>query len=208
MEPTAVMEVEELAQRLAAGDAGGSQRKDRAQDGKQRLLLLDVRESFERRMCDLRRHLEQTGQLQFQDAHQLQLVNAAECNKPQSTEPRQEEDEKRKKWMPRAGRGERLEIGYEGEEVCASRAEVPVARRGRDEGFYFVHIPMGQLGQRLHELRPFIADEVVVVCHLGQRSHLVTQQLRAIGFDRVYNLAGGLAAWTARIDDSLPSYHH
>ncbi|ELR13885.1 uncharacterized protein ACA1_363810 [Acanthamoeba castellanii str. Neff] len=180
-------------------------------------------------MCDLRRHLEQTGQLQFQDAHQLQLVNAAECNKPQSTEPRQEEDEKRKKWMPRAGRGERLEIGYEVEEVVRLQSR---ARRGRDEGFYFVHIPMGQLGQRLHELRPFIADEVRAAATRAllvaavmrppnhsqtsnninnngdQHSHLVTQQLRAIGFDRVYNLAGGLAAWTARIDDSLPSYHH
>lgn len=148
-QPTGVMEVEELAQRLAAGDG--------SQDGKQRLLLLDVRESFELRMCDLRRHLEQTGQLQFQDAHQLlQPVHAAE--------PGQEEDEKRKKWMPRARRGERLEIGYEvvEEEVGTSTSAVPpVARRGRNEGFfYFVHIPMGQLGQRLPELRPFIADEV------------------------------------------------
>jgi hypothetical protein len=147
-----VMEVEELAQRLAARDGG-------SQDGKQRLLLLDVRESFELRMCDLRRHLEQTGQLQFQDAHAHQLLQPVHA-----AEPGQEEDEKRKKkWMPRARRGERLEIGYEveEEEVDTSTPAVPAARRGRDEGFfYFVHIPMGQLGQRLHELRPFIADEV------------------------------------------------
>jgi len=156
-QPTGVMEVEELAQRLVAGD-GGSQRSDLAQDGKQRLLLLDIRESFELRMCDLRRHLEQTGQLQFQDAHQLlQPVHHA-------AEPGQDEKRK-KKWMPRARRGERLEIGYDAAEEEAgtgtSTPVVPVARRGRGEGFlYFVHIPMGQLGQRLPELRPFIADEV------------------------------------------------
>lgn len=56
-----------------------------------------------------------------------------------------------------------------------------------------VNIPMGELGERLGEL-PSDRD-IVVICHLGARSAHVTNQLNAIGYERVANLSGGVEAW-------------
>lgn len=56
-----------------------------------------------------------------------------------------------------------------------------------------VNIPMGKLGERLGEL-PSDRD-IVVICHLGARSAHVTNQLNAIGYERVANLSGGVEAW-------------
>ncbi|MEX2620818.1 MAG: rhodanese-like domain-containing protein [Egibacteraceae bacterium] len=54
------------------------------------------------------------------------------------------------------------------------------------------HIPMGTIGNRLHELdgdRPIVA-----VCRSGQRSGQVTALLAKQGYD-ITNLDGGLRAW-------------
>lgn len=54
-------------------------------------------------------------------------------------------------------------------------------------------IPMGDVAQRIHEIptdRP-----VIVHCATGQRSATVTDALRQAGYERVYNLAGGIVAW-------------
>jgi rhodanese-related sulfurtransferase len=59
-----------------------------------------------------------------------------------------------------------------------------------------VNIPMDDLGRRLGEL-PKDRD-IVVICHLGQRSAYVTTQLEALGYDRVTNLSGGVDAWLRR----------
>ena len=67
-----------------------------------------------------------------------------------------------------------------------------------------VHIPMLEVPMRLDELdheRP-----IVVVCHSGQRSRHVAGFLLANGFERVYNLAGGIDAWSVDIDPKLPRY--
>jgi rhodanese-related sulfurtransferase len=56
-----------------------------------------------------------------------------------------------------------------------------------------VNIPMGEVGQRLHELP---ADrDIVVICHLGQRSAYIATQLNAAGYNRAVNLNGGVDAW-------------
>lgn len=57
-----------------------------------------------------------------------------------------------------------------------------------------VHIPIGEITSRADELDR--DAEIVVVCHIGQRSALVTEWLNAQGF-RASNLEGGLAAWSA-----------
>jgi rhodanese-related sulfurtransferase len=56
-----------------------------------------------------------------------------------------------------------------------------------------VNIPMGDVAQRLREL-PKDRD-IVVICHLGQRSAHITTQLNALGYDRAVNLNGGVDAW-------------
>jgi rhodanese-related sulfurtransferase len=65
------------------------------------------------------------------------------------------------------------------------------------------HIPMGEIPQRYGELP--IDGHIVVMCHHGGRSAQVTGWLRQKGF-HASNLQGGIDAWSARIDSSVPRY--
>ncbi len=67
-----------------------------------------------------------------------------------------------------------------------------------------LHIPMAQIPQRLAELPR--DREIVVLCHSGVRSERVTAFLRASGFERAVNLAGGIDAWSREIDPAVPRY--
>ncbi len=67
-----------------------------------------------------------------------------------------------------------------------------------------IHIPMGQVPERVHELNP--ADEIVVMCRSGGRSAQITRLLRAMGFARVKNLTGGINAYAQEVDPTLPVY--
>ena len=67
-----------------------------------------------------------------------------------------------------------------------------------------LHIPMGLLPGRLAEL-PRDAL-IIVLCHHGVRSAQATQWLRAQGFERTVNLAGGIDAWARVIDRSMDVY--
>ncbi len=55
------------------------------------------------------------------------------------------------------------------------------------------HIPMGDVPARLDEVDR--DTQIVVICHLGQRSEMVAQWLRQQGYD-AHNLDGGLEAWS------------
>jgi rhodanese-related sulfurtransferase len=67
-----------------------------------------------------------------------------------------------------------------------------------------VHIPMGQIAGRLGELDPHTAT--VVICRSGVRSLEVAQLLAARGFSPVFNLVGGILAWSKDIDPQIPQY--
>lgn len=54
-------------------------------------------------------------------------------------------------------------------------------------------IPMRETLARLDELDP--EKETIVVCLSGERSARITLELRRRGFDRAYNLTGGISAW-------------
>jgi adenylyltransferase/sulfurtransferase len=65
-------------------------------------------------------------------------------------------------------------------------------------------LPMRQVPESLADLP---RDQLVLVlCKVGQRSMRVTQFLRANGFTRVSNVAGGIDAWTEQVDPTLPRY--
>ena len=66
--------------------------------------------------------------------------------------------------------------------------------------------PMSQLMARAAELDPYRDREVVVHCHHGGRSMQVTRWLRQQGFEKAQSMAGGIDAWAAEIDASLPRY--
>jgi rhodanese-related sulfurtransferase len=67
-----------------------------------------------------------------------------------------------------------------------------------------LHIPMGDVPARLAELEP--AREIVVLCRSGGRSGQVARFLEQQGFEQVWNLAGGILAWSEQLDPSLPQY--
>ena len=63
---------------------------------------------------------------------------------------------------------------------------------------------LGELASRTGELpkdRP-----ILVHCHHGGRSMRATQFLRAKGFPRTTNVAGGIHQWSLSIDPSVPKY--
>jgi rhodanese-related sulfurtransferase len=71
------------------------------------------------------------------------------------------------------------------------------------EGMDLLHIPMQTIPARLHELdktRP-----IACLCHHGSRSMQVASFLMQHGFE-VVNVAGGIHAWSAQVDPSIPVY--
>ncbi|HEY1089511.1 MAG TPA: rhodanese-like domain-containing protein [Rhodocyclaceae bacterium] len=65
-------------------------------------------------------------------------------------------------------------------------------------------LPMRSIPQRLNELD---ADaEIVAICHHGMRSMQVAAFLEQNGFGKLYNLQGGVAAWAAQVDPTMPTY--
>ncbi len=65
-------------------------------------------------------------------------------------------------------------------------------------------IPLNDLPKRVNELDS--SKEIVVHCHLGQRSARAVEFLRQLGFKKVKNLVGGIDQWAKKIDPSLPRY--
>jgi sulfur-carrier protein adenylyltransferase/sulfurtransferase len=65
-------------------------------------------------------------------------------------------------------------------------------------------IPLGELGERLAEVpREGI---IVVQCHSGVRSEQGARLLQQAGFANVYNLEGGIEAWSRDVDPTVPRY--
>jgi rhodanese-related sulfurtransferase len=65
-------------------------------------------------------------------------------------------------------------------------------------------IPLDELPERLGELNQ--DAEIVALCHSGGRSASAIEFLRASGFARSFNLAGGIDAWANEIDPTMPRY--
>lgn len=69
-----------------------------------------------------------------------------------------------------------------------------------------VHIPLGQLPQRLSELADWKDGEIVVYCRSGGRSQRAASFLQTNGFKSVYNLSGGILAWSDQVDPTVCKY--
>ena len=67
-----------------------------------------------------------------------------------------------------------------------------------------VLIPTGEFFTRGRDLDP--SDEIVVYCRTGARSEWAARVLLARGFERVWNLRGGLMAWREEVDPTLRQY--
>ncbi|MDQ0270437.1 rhodanese-like domain-containing protein [Cytobacillus purgationiresistens] len=73
--------------------------------------------------------------------------------------------------------------------------EVEEAAKGKIPGA--VHIPLGLLEFRLHELDK--TKEYVMVCRSGGRSERATRLLEDHGY-KVKNMAGGMMAWEGKTE--------
>jgi monothiol glutaredoxin len=47
---------------------------------------------------------------------------------------------------------------------------------------------------------------LVFYCHHGMRSRMVAQRVSELGFQEVYNLTGGIDAWSREVDSAVPRY--
>lgn len=64
------------------------------------------------------------------------------------------------------------------------------------------HIPLGELANRLKEIEKSKSQVVITVCQSGIRSAKAVTILNQAGFEKVFSLEGGIAAWQAQ---SLPT---
>lgn len=72
------------------------------------------------------------------------------------------------------------------------------------QGFELVKMVMHTVPVRLNELnrdRP-----IACLCHHGARSMQVAAFLAQQGFAHVANIAGGIDAWSAQVDATVPTY--
>ena len=65
-------------------------------------------------------------------------------------------------------------------------------------------IPLNDLPKRVDELDR--AQKIVVHCKSGGRSQKASEFLQQQGFTHVENLAGGITAWSEKVDPSIPKY--
>jgi rhodanese-related sulfurtransferase len=81
-------------------------------------------------------------------------------------------------------------------EVALADIQVP--------GTHTAHIPMGQVPARWAELPA--SQPIVCYCHHGMRSAQVVAFLVRQGLADVYNLTGGIDAWSGLVAPEVPRY--
>ncbi|MCH8157489.1 MAG: rhodanese [Nitrospinae bacterium] len=91
----------------------------------------------------------------------------------------------------------------QGEDIC-----VIDVREGWEHSLASIegseHIPLNELADRIQEI--MFEEEIVVYCHQGERSYRGAQILIESGFKKVYNLLGGIDAWSQVVDPNIPRY--
>jgi len=100
-----------------------------------------------------------------------------------------------RQFLDQRARGEVLTLLDVREEWETRLAPVPASS---------VHIPMAEVAARMTELDP--DAKTVVICRSGGRSLEVARFLQAQGFGAVFNLAGGILAWSRDVDPQIPQY--
>jgi adenylyltransferase/sulfurtransferase len=65
-------------------------------------------------------------------------------------------------------------------------------------------VPLGRIAASAPELTR--DKDIVLYCHHGVRSQAAGEELVAQGFDRIWNLTGGIDRWSEEVDPSVPTY--
>ncbi|MBT3367646.1 MAG: rhodanese [Nitrospina sp.] len=66
------------------------------------------------------------------------------------------------------------------------------------------NFPLGEVVDRQQEF--IYEEEIVVICHHGERSQRAAMELVESGFKTVHNLIGGIDAWSQIVDTTVPRY--
>lgn len=66
------------------------------------------------------------------------------------------------------------------------------------------HVPLGEIPARFNELDS--NAPIVCICHHGMRSLRAGMFLEQQGFTQLFNLDGGIDAWSHQVDPSVPTY--
>lgn len=83
-------------------------------------------------------------------------------------------------------------------EYCAIGLQPPAAD---------LFVPMGQVQARVDEIQNAAnGGPIVVYCHHGVRSLAVANWLTRQGCLEVFNLDGGIDAWSIQVDPDVPRY--
>jgi rhodanese-related sulfurtransferase len=72
-----------------------------------------------------------------------------------------------------------------------------------------LHLPLSRSAEWMHRITELLdpARPVAVLCHAGVRSwHVGCWLAQEQGFPRVWNLQGGIDAWSVEVDRSVPRY--
>jgi len=64
-----------------------------------------------------------------------------------------------------------------------------------------MHVPLGYFRDRIQKLEKYKDKPIIVGCRSGHRSGQACAMLKKAGFEKVYNLRGGVMAWQS---DNLP----
>ncbi|MDJ0736482.1 MAG: rhodanese-like domain-containing protein [Nostocaceae cyanobacterium] len=72
----------------------------------------------------------------------------------------------------------------------------------------FVNFPLSQFAQWAEQIHTHLDSqaETLVLCHHGIRSAQMCQWLLAQGFTNVKNISGGIDAYSALVDPTIPQY--
>jgi len=57
------------------------------------------------------------------------------------------------------------------------------------------HLPEGEIESRMKELEKLKSKPIIVSCARGTRAMSAANRLRALGFNEVFSLRGGIAGW-------------
>lgn len=66
------------------------------------------------------------------------------------------------------------------------------------------HVPLSTIPDFVETANP--TAHYVFICHHGMRSARAAGYAIAQGFENVFNLTGGVAAWSAFVDPNFPTY--
>ncbi len=71
-----------------------------------------------------------------------------------------------------------------------------------------IHLPLSQASQWLNNLPQQLSKQkpLVIICHSGIRSWDFANWLIDQGWNEVWNLEGGIDAWSIHVDSTVPRY--